>query len=75
MSARQIKATTTLNFEHAAIKDCSDPVTAYVVAGMNIFKDIFSSITDFTGGRSKSYQNTLSSITHEAMIKRNRENL
>lgn len=36
-----------------------DVITAECAYGMNIFKDLFASITDIFGGRNKSIQNTL----------------
>lgn len=40
-------------------------VSAHVVMGTNIFSDVFASFSDIFGGRSKTYQNQLTSIDEE----------
>jgi len=44
-----------------------DLVTSSVVAGTGLFSDMFASLSDTFGGRSKSYQNQLDSICKEVL--------
>jgi len=67
MIAHKIKVTTTSGFNNVIIEKYLEPVTAHVVVGMNLFKDFFGSLTDIFGGKSKTYQNTLSSINEEVI--------
>ncbi|MCK5050825.1 MAG: YbjQ family protein [Candidatus Cloacimonetes bacterium] len=67
MIAQNIKVTTTSGFDDVIIDDYLGPITAHVVVGMNLFKDIFAGLTDIFGGRSKTYQNTLSSINEQVI--------
>lgn len=62
-----IKVTTTSTFEGVEITDYLEPITAHVVVGMNMFKDILASFTDVFGGKSNTYQNTLSNINEEVL--------
>ena len=68
MREEQVKVTTTQGFDGVKIVKYFGPITAHVTIGMNIFKDLSSAITDFWGGRSKAYQNTLQEINNEAII-------
>ncbi len=63
MKAKDVKVTTTTSFDGIEIEKYYRPITAHVVVGMNFFKDFFSSFSDLFGGKSKSYQNTLASIS------------
>ena len=67
MKAQNVKVTTTSEFEGVKIEEYLEPITAHVVVGMNFFKDFLSGLTDFFGGKSNSYQNTLSSINDEVI--------
>lgn len=67
--SNNVKVTTTSGFDGIKIKDYLEPVTANVVVGMNVFKDMFAGLTDFFGGKSRSYQNVLSSINAEVINK------
>ncbi len=67
MKAQQVKVTTTSGFDNVTISQYLEPITAHVVVGMNLFKDFFGSLTDIFGGKSKTYQNTLSSINEEVI--------
>ena len=67
MQENRILITTSSNIEGAEIIDYLEPVTAHLVIGMNFFKDVFSGLTDFFGGNSSSYQNTLNRINNEAI--------
>lgn len=42
-------------------------VSAEVVVGMNIFKDLFTEVRDLVGGRTRNVQNALRDIRKEAM--------
>ena len=48
-------------------------VTAECVYGMHIFKDIFASIRDIVGGRSKAFQDTLRDARKTALYELKRE--
>lgn len=67
MIAQNVKVTTTSGFDDVKIEKYLEPVTAHVVVGMNLFKDFFAGLTDIFGGKSKTYQNTLSSINEEVI--------
>lgn len=56
---RKIKITTSYQIANANITEEIDIITAEVVYGMNIFKDLFASVRDVVGGRSASVQNIL----------------
>jgi uncharacterized protein YbjQ (UPF0145 family) len=67
MKVQNVKVTTTSGFEGVEIEEYIEPITAHVVVGMNFFKDFLSGFSDFFGGKSKTYQNTLASINDEAI--------
>jgi uncharacterized protein YbjQ (UPF0145 family) len=67
MKALNVKVTTTSGFEGVDIEEYLEPITAHVVVGMNFFKDILSGFSDFFGGKSRTYQKTLSSINEEVI--------
>ncbi|PCH67118.1 MAG: hypothetical protein COC06_11765 [Bacteroidales bacterium] len=67
MKAKNVKVTTTAGFDGIEIEEYLEPITAHVVVGMNFFKDFISGFTDFFGGNSSSYQNTLTSINNEVI--------
>lgn len=67
MNTKDIKITTTSGFDGHEVKEYLEPVTAHVVIGMNIFKDFMTGLTDIFGGKSKTYQSTLSSINAEVL--------
>jgi len=50
-------------------------ITAECVFGMNVFKDFFSGLTDFFGGRSRSTQNSLKDARIVCMSELKREAL
>ena len=68
MKVNDVKVTTTSGFDDVKIVEYMEPITAHVVVGMNVFKDMMSSFTDFFGGKSKTYENTLSSINEEVLF-------
>lgn len=67
MSSNNVKVTTTSGFDGVQIVDYYKPITAHIVVGMNFFKDFLSGFSDFFGGKSSSYQNTLSSMNQEVI--------
>lgn len=67
MKTQNIKVTTTNGFDGVEIEEYLEPITAHVVVGMNFFKDFMSGLSDFFGGKSKTYQNTLTSIDTEVI--------
>ncbi|MDA3837489.1 MAG: heavy metal-binding domain-containing protein [Candidatus Delongbacteria bacterium] len=67
MKVKDVKITTTSGFDGVKIVEYKEPITAHVVVGMNMFKDMMSSFTDIFGGKSKTYENTLSSINDEVL--------
>jgi len=67
MKGYDVRVTTTSSFEGIKIEEYLEPITSHVVVGMNIFKDLISGFTDFFGGNSKSYQDTLSSMNAEVV--------
>lgn len=67
MRHHNIKVTTTSGFDNAKVTEYLEPITAHVVVGMNLFKDFLSGFSDVFGGKSKSYQDTLSSINQEVI--------
>lgn len=66
---KNIKVTTTSNFDNNEITEYLEPVSAHIVIGMNFFKDFLAGFTDFFGGNSHSYQNILASINEQAIEK------
>jgi uncharacterized protein YbjQ (UPF0145 family) len=54
-----IQVTTTPQLEGYRVIKTLDIITAEYVGGMNMFRDIFSAITDIVGGRSGTMQNEL----------------
>ena len=67
MKAQNVKVTTTSGFEGVKIEKYLEPITAHVVVGVNFFKDFLSGFSDFFGGKSSAYQNTLGSINDEVI--------
>lgn len=57
--SNKIILTTSFVVAQQDIKHEVDVITAEVVYGMNIFKDLFSSVRDIVGGRSNATQNVL----------------
>lgn len=67
MSRRDVLVVTTPSVEGAEIIRYLKPVSAHLVAGTNIFKDILGSFSDIFGGRSKTYQKELASMYNDAV--------
>lgn len=69
MRAQNVKVTTTSGFEGIKIEEYLEPITAHVVVGMNLFKDFLAGLSDIFGGKSGTYQNTLTAINEEVINK------
>lgn len=67
MKAKNVKVTTTSGFDGIEIEEYLEPVAAHVVVGMNLFKDFIAGFSDFFGGKSNTYQNTLATINDEVI--------
>ncbi len=59
--------TTTQKIEGKEIVEYKGLVFGEVIAGVNLVKDIFASITDIFGGRSGSYENELIKAREDAL--------
>ncbi|CAM3985372.1 YbjQ family protein [Mucilaginibacter galii] len=66
---KDILVVTTSTIEGRKINRHLKPVTAHIVAGTNVFSDVFAAFSDFFGGRSGSYQKQLTSLYDEAIHK------
>ena len=58
---------TTSSLDNQPVKQYLGVVTGEVVAGANIVRDIFASVTDIFGGRSGKYEAVLGRARDEAM--------
>ncbi len=58
---------TTSSIVGVEIEQYLKPVSAHIVAATNIFKDIFASVSDVFGGRSRTYKKVLASMYNEAI--------
>ncbi len=67
MNKQNVKVTTTSGFDGVEIEEYLEPITAHVVVGMNLFKDLLSGFSDLFGGKSRTYQNTLTSINDDVI--------
>ncbi|MDO6475735.1 YbjQ family protein [Alteromonas sp. 1_MG-2023] len=67
--SKNIIATTSNMIDGAKIISYGGIISSHVVAGTNIFSDIFASFSDFFGGRSGSYQKQIESVKEEAIYK------
>jgi len=64
---RDLILTTTNNIEGRSITKYLGIVTGETIFGANVFKDMAASFTDFFGGRSKAYENTLTEARENAL--------
>jgi uncharacterized protein YbjQ (UPF0145 family) len=64
---RDLIVTTTNTIEGRRVIKYLGIVTGETIFGANVFKDIAASFTDFFGGRSKSYENTLTEARQNAL--------
>jgi uncharacterized protein YbjQ (UPF0145 family) len=69
LNSKDILIVTTSTIEGQKIIRHIKPVTAHIVAGTNVFSDIFADLSDVFGGRSTSYQKQLTSLYNEAIYK------
>lgn len=67
MLDNKIIATTTNSLDGWEIEEYLKPISSHIVAGTNLFSDMFAGISDIFGGRSESYQKQISSIHQEAI--------
>ncbi len=67
MNTNNILVTTTSSIEGMKIIKHIQPISAHIVIGTNIFKDIFGGLTDFFGGKSETYQKGLKLIYNDAI--------
>ncbi len=58
---------TTNSIEGSPVKEYKGIITGESVIGVNFVKDIKANITDFFGGRSKSYEKVLIEAKHNAL--------
>jgi uncharacterized protein YbjQ (UPF0145 family) len=59
LEIKKIIATTAPSIEGYRVVKTLDIVSAECVLGINFFHDLFASLSDFAGGRSKTYQKNL----------------
>lgn len=59
--------TTTNHFEGKPVREYLGIVSSEVLCGANVFRDIFASIRDVFGGRSKSYEEVFEAARNQAM--------
>lgn len=64
---RKMIVTTTSTIEGHPVVKYLGIVTGETIFGANVFKDIAASFTDIFGGRSKSYENTLTEARENAL--------
>jgi uncharacterized protein YbjQ (UPF0145 family) len=67
LKEKNILVSTTSTLDGIDIKHYLKPVSAHIVAGVDYFSDLGASFTDIFGGRSKTYQDQLSTIYNEAI--------
>lgn len=63
----QFLSTTTNQFEHRRITAYGEILSVEIVIGANIFRDLFASLRDFFGGRSRSYEQVLADAKQQAL--------
>ena len=59
--------TTSSSLDGWTVEDYLETVSAHVVAGTNLFRDVFAGLSDVFGGRSQAYQKELTAINDEAL--------
>jgi uncharacterized protein YbjQ (UPF0145 family) len=70
---KQIICTTAPKLEGYRITQTLEVITAECVFGMNIFRDLFASVTDIIGGRSKASQKVLRDARRTCLFELKRE--
>jgi uncharacterized protein YbjQ (UPF0145 family) len=71
----KIKLTTSYQVANKIISEEIDIITAEVVYGMNVFKDLFASVRDVVGGRSATVQNILKDSRKTVLLELRKEAL
>jgi len=69
INPKNVLVVTTAQLDNITIKQYLKPVSAHIVAGTDLFSDVFASFSDVFGGRSKSYQKQITAIYNEAIEK------
>lgn len=69
IKAKDILVVNTSSLQGIEVKKYLRPVNAHIVAGTNLFSDFFAFFSDVFGGRSKTYQNQLTSLYSDAVEK------
>ncbi len=59
--------TTTATIEGSPVQDYLGVINAQSIIGANMFKDIFASLRDLVGGRSKTYERVIEQAKEDAM--------
>lgn len=59
--------TTTATIEGRPVQDYLGVINAQSIIGANMFKDIFASLRDLVGGRSKTYERVIEQAKEDAM--------
>lgn len=75
IESKKIILTTSFVVAQKDIKHEIDVITAEVVYGMNIFKDLFTAVRDIVGGRSNTTQNVLKDARKVVMSELRKEAL
>ena len=71
----KIKITTSYQLANKIISEEIDIITAEVVYGMNVFKDLFASVRDVVGGRSSTVQSILKDSRKAVLLELRKEAL
>ena len=69
INPKNILVTTTSSLGSLEVKQYLKPISAHIVAGTNLFSDLFASFSDVFGGRSQAYQKQISSLYNDAIEK------
>ena len=64
---KDILVSTASTLEGVKIVSHLSPISTHIVAGTNLFSDIFASFSDVFGGRSSTYQRQISSLYEQAI--------
>lgn len=64
---QDILITTTSTVEGMVVKKYLKPISAHLVAGTNLFSDLFASFNGIFSGQSKTYQNQISSLYNSSI--------
>lgn len=67
MKYKDILVSTASTLEGIKILAHLNPISTHIVAGTNLFSDLFASLSDVFGGRSSTYQKQISSLYNQAI--------